>query len=736
MMVRDGCPIVKRSSFFHDPLYNEHFAIDGRRIARLMAERGYPLDLLYRNLARTAKPRGLATNLGLLEVLPDVDLGYDRSAPLRVVAVTHIFYPDMTDEIVDRLDILPGDYDLVVTTTDEAKRAVDRADAGGAREAGRHPHRRQQPGPRRLGVLRRLSRHLESDDYDILVKLHSKKNPRTATTSPRCSSATCSRNLLASPGYAANVLRLFQTHPSLGMVFPPDLPHRLPDARARVVPQQGQSRSRRPSGWASACRSTTPPRCRPTAACSSPAPRRCGAITAGDYTHEDFPDESGYGDGALTHVLERLMSYSVLSTGHHIREVLNADLAAMNYSYLEYRAIAIGELLPAYPRAADQKIEVLKRYRKRRSGGDQPGTDDLRPAVDTKDQAGQMQHSSGLTDRSRRRDVRGGAAGDARGRPGSRTVASAFNSSANSIGFFRWLLAFSVIFSHAGPLAGFYGQEDLGVQISDEQSLGGVAVAGFFFFSGFLITRSRKGTGLVRYFWRRCLRIMPAFWTALLLTAFVLAPIAWVKEKGSIDGFWTRRQDSPFTYFFQNMFLVLDQRNIAGMGESLPFAQLGGEEYMAALVSCPQPLAPLIGRHVGDAGALMEAMTRRYYRIRELETVEQRLLGHAPFVYATYMHEGVRHHVATTLGDREDLATASAPWPEEAREVPADERVLADLYVRDGEDLGSAARAGDSPATSCARRSSSRRPRRSTSSPSSAATATGTSTPTCAACTR
>ena len=122
-----------------------------------------------------------------------------------------------------------------------------------------------------------------------------------------------------------------------------------------------------------------------------------------------------------------------------------------------------------------------------------------------------------------------------------------------------------------------------------------------------------------------------------------------------------------------------------------------GEERMAALVSCPQPLAPLIGRHVGDAGALMEAMTRRYYRIRELETVEQRLLGHVPFVYATYMHEGVRHHVATTLGDREDLATALRALAEEAREVPADERVLADLYVRDGEDLAALLEQADLP---------------------------------------
>ena len=196
------------------------------------------------------------------------------------------------------------------------------------------------------------------------------------------------------------------------------------------------------------------------------------------------------------------------------------------------------------------------------------------------------------------------------------TVGTEFSGRANSIGFFRWLLAFSVIFSHAGPVAGFYDQEDLGIQISDEQSLGGVAVAGFFFFSGFLIARSRKGSGMVRYFWRRVLRIMPAFWTALLLTGFVLAPIAWVREKGSIAGFWSADQDSPFTYVFQNMFLVLDQRNIAGMGTSVPYADIGGFDWNGSawtlqyefkayiLVGLLGVLGWVAGRWVGTAVAV------------------------------------------------------------------------------------------------------------------------------------
>jgi peptidoglycan/LPS O-acetylase OafA/YrhL len=163
---------------------------------------------------------------------------------------------------------------------------------------------------------------------------------------------------------------------------------------------------------------------------------------------------------------------------------------------------------------------------------------------------------------------------------GPLTVAEAFDPRDNSIGFLRWLMAFLVIFSHAGPLAGFYGGHDLGTTISKEQSLGGVAVAGFFFFSGFLITRSRMGRSTVfRYFWRRGLRIFPAFWAALLVTAYVIAPLAFRKETGSFSGYWSADTESPLTYFPHNMWLVLNQRNIAEMGDSLPLAALGGHDW-------------------------------------------------------------------------------------------------------------------------------------------------------------
>lgn len=160
------------------------------------------------------------------------------------------------------------------------------------------------------------------------------------------------------------------------------------------------------------------------------------------------------------------------------------------------------------------------------------------------------------------------------------TLDQAFKPRHNSIGFLRWLMAFAVIFSHAGPLAGFYDSKNLGTQWSDEQSFGGIAVAGFFFLSGFLITKSRMGRStFFRFLWRRTLRIFPAFWASLLLVALVLAPIAWWHVNGTIRGYVSQPVESPLTYFANNMWMSLNQQNIDGLGQGLPLSWCCGYDW-------------------------------------------------------------------------------------------------------------------------------------------------------------
>ena len=86
-------------------------------------------------------------------------------------------------------------------------------------------------------------------------------------------------------------------------------------------------------------------------------------------------------------------------------------------------------------------------------------------------------------------------------------------------------------------------------------------------------------------------------------------------------------------------------------------------EHMEALVASPHSLVRLLGErigvHEGDE-PMVELLTRRYYRIRELEDVRSVHLDGRPFVTARYAHDGRDVHVITTLTDVSELGSAAA----------------------------------------------------------------------------
>jgi len=105
----------------------------------------------------------------------------------------------------------------------------------------------------------------------------------------------------------------------------------------------------------------------------------------------------------------------------------------------------------------------------------------------------------------------------------ARTLALAYDSRRNNFGFFRFLFATIVIWSHSYTLA---GQNDPIWAISGQIDGGSIAVDGFFVLSGFLITQSWLQQPLLRAFAvKRFLRLMPALLVATVFGAFVIGPL-------------------------------------------------------------------------------------------------------------------------------------------------------------------------------------------------------------------
>jgi lipopolysaccharide biosynthesis protein len=362
-ILRDGCPIVKRRSFFADPLYMERRAISGRTIMNVAEARGYPVDLMLANLARTSEPRVLATNLNLLEILPLQDTGAPvPGEPLRTLAVAHVFYSEMAGEILDRFACLPGPHDIVMTTADNASRAAIEQTLSEWGVTGEVRVVASNRGRDISAFLVGCRDLLDPERYDIVVKLHSKRSPQDAPNVGSSFKRHLFDNLLASPGYAANVVRLFGEHSSLGMVFPPVVHIGYPTlGHAWFGNKVGATEEAKRLGITVPFDESTP-----LATFGSMFIARVKALRPlleAAYEYEDFPDESDYSDGALTHVLERLMSYAVLSEGYHVREVMTPDSAALNYSFLEYKHQAISSVLPGYPAEQAAYVADLQRDR-------------------------------------------------------------------------------------------------------------------------------------------------------------------------------------------------------------------------------------------------------------------------------------------------------------------------------------------------------------------------------------
>lgn len=140
----------------------------------------------------------------------------------------------------------------------------------------------------------------------------------------------------------------------------------------------------------------------------------------------------------------------------------------------------------------------------------------------------------------------------------------------NAYGLIRFILASLVIVDHAFPLGGF-GPDPFWRFTRNQESLGGFAVAGFFVVSGFLIARSAMATDLVGFLWRRVLRIFPAFWLVLVVSAVAVGPWFYRMQHGSLDGYFSRAPGGPLGYLVQNGTLEIRQYGIYDLFRDTPY---------------------------------------------------------------------------------------------------------------------------------------------------------------------
>jgi peptidoglycan/LPS O-acetylase OafA/YrhL len=144
------------------------------------------------------------------------------------------------------------------------------------------------------------------------------------------------------------------------------------------------------------------------------------------------------------------------------------------------------------------------------------------------------------------------------------TLGAGFDPTRNSLNFLRLLLASAVVFYHSFPAGGF-GPGSIG-----KTPAGDIAVDGFFAISGFLIARSawRNSTG--RYLWQRALRIYPAYWVCLVVTAATFGAAAWLHAHHGLSGYFAAPR-GPLGFVVSNADLHLRLTTISGTPMGVPY---------------------------------------------------------------------------------------------------------------------------------------------------------------------
>jgi len=148
----------------------------------------------------------------------------------------------------------------------------------------------------------------------------------------------------------------------------------------------------------------------------------------------------------------------------------------------------------------------------------------------------------------------------------SRSIHESVQPGKNSFNFLRMAFALIVLINHAEALGGF-GSFGL---IGQKSVIDTIAVYGFFSLSGYLIAASASRNSVPRYLWARFLRVLPGFWTSLVLTAFLFSLVGWFalphspQHPGTLSAY-VHLSDGPFQYVRNNLFLEILQLHIGAL---------------------------------------------------------------------------------------------------------------------------------------------------------------------------
>ncbi|MCW2537606.1 MAG: acetyl-CoA carboxylase, biotin carboxylase subunit [Modestobacter sp.] len=146
--------------------------------------------------------------------------------------------------------------------------------------------------------------------------------------------------------------------------------------------------------------------------------------------------------------------------------------------------------------------------------------------------------------------------------------------------------------------------------------------------------------------------------------------------------------------FFEEPVVLQARKEVLDEAERLlgeladPGARGDTSESMArieALVASPEPLVRLLAQRVGrrttQPDPILEVLTRRYYRSRDLQNLRSFLLDGHSCVSADYELNGARLHLVALMAERDALPSALSSLAASVADIADPSTLLVDLYL-------------------------------------------------------
>ncbi len=394
-LLADGCPLLKRRALFHDPLHQDRQAVVGGDLLASAAQAGYSEDLILSDVVHTAAARDLIVNAGLTEIIPDTvpeptGTQPPTSEPSGCVVV-HLpagregIERAEADDLAERLVSLPEHWRVVVTSSEELN-AADLERVTGRRATFRKvrdldprgtiaflaecddlwdPQRAWDAGASDSGDTTDTADTAEGDRVDLVLTINAGPLSGSSGRADDVARRQVLDCLLASPGYVAGLLDLFERHPSLGVVMPAAChigqPHGGPQWDGLAGAAEALSRR---LGLTAALDAVAP--AAPVGSMFLARPEALRTLSEGAkelvrLTEQAAPSAEQSVErlqrARAAEVLELLTVYAAMSSGYHPREVLTPTWAGRLYGSLAYKQQAVTADLPAY---TDEQVRFLR----------------------------------------------------------------------------------------------------------------------------------------------------------------------------------------------------------------------------------------------------------------------------------------------------------------------------------------------------------------------------------------